>query len=187
MKIYNYDSVTGEFLGTSEARLGPVEKMEGRMKYLIPAYATDVAPPEVEDGDGQTAMWDETVSAWKTVEDHRGETVYDTGTGRSVMLTDLGQLPGNITVTAPGNCQKWDESKKAWVTDIETLSETIRAERDSRLAVCDWTQAIDSPLSDGMKAEWQIYRQALRDIPEQDGFPDDVNWPDEPEETATDN
>jgi len=82
-----------------------------------------------------------------------------------------------------------DWSKKITVADkIAAKAEGIRATRDSKLAVCDWTQNSDSPLDEDAKAAWRSYRQALRDIPEQDRFPDDVNWPEEPErETATDN
>jgi len=36
--------------------------------------------------------------------------------------------------------------------------------RNIKLTECDWTQGEDSPLSDSKKAEWQTYRQALRDI-----------------------
>ena len=41
----------------------------------------------------------------------------------------------------------------------------LRIKRDSLLSQCDWTQGVDSPLSDSKKAEWKIYRQALRDLP----------------------
>ncbi len=62
-------------------------------------------------------------------------------------------------------------------------STTIRQYRDQYLAQSDWTQTIDSPLTDSKKAEWQSYRQALRDIPA--NFPDavthdDVTWPTQP-------
>lgn len=55
---------------------------------------------------------------------------------------------------------------------------TIRAERDRRLAETDWTQLVDSALSDESMVLWQSYRQALRDVPQQDGFPASVAWPD---------
>ena len=40
----------------------------------------------------------------------------------------------------------------------------LRAERDQRLASCDWTQMPDSPLTPALRASWAGYRQALRDI-----------------------
>jgi len=42
----------------------------------------------------------------------------------------------------------------------------IRTKRDDLLSASDWTQFADSPLTDEKKKEWQVYRQALRDIPE---------------------
>jgi hypothetical protein len=50
----------------------------------------------------------------------------------------------------------------------------VRAERDSRLAATDWMVMPDSPRD---SPELRERRQALRDIPQQDGFPFDVTWP----------
>lgn len=63
---------------------------------------------------------------------------------------------------------------------IETeLAKEVRRERDQRIAATDWTQFPDVPES--TRALWQPYRQALRDVPQQDGFPHDVTWPDPPQ------
>jgi len=57
----------------------------------------------------------------------------------------------------------------------------VRQERDKRLAECDWTQNIDSPLSNEKKVEWQTYRQLLRDIiPTITNTTDIINWPTKP-------
>ncbi len=56
----------------------------------------------------------------------------------------------------------------------------VRQRRNIMLTACDWTQAPDSPLSDSKKAEWQTYRQALRDITTTYSSlesKDDVIWP----------
>jgi hypothetical protein len=53
----------------------------------------------------------------------------------------------------------------------------IRAERDSLLAATDWTALSDVTMSPEMAA----YRQALRDVTSQPGFPDTVTWPAKPE------
>ena len=55
-----------------------------------------------------------------------------------------------------------------------------RLHRDSLLDDCDWTVLPDSPLSDEEKALWMEYRQTLRDIPQQEGFPFMVSFPEEP-------
>lgn len=67
--------------------------------------------------------------------------------------------------------------------EIITISKMIelREERNKLLAESDWTQVVDSPLDDTTKAEWQTYRQALRDITETYSSLDDIVWPTKPE------
>lgn len=59
-------------------------------------------------------------------------------------------------------------------------AETIRGERDYRLFRSDWTQMPDVQLNDEQKAAWLVYRQYLRDVPDQSGFPWNVIWPAQP-------
>ena len=60
---------------------------------------------------------------------------------------------------------------------LQALSaDEARALRDSLLAATDWTANSDVTMSDDMRA----YRQALRDVPAQAGFPDNVTWPVKP-------
>ena len=60
------------------------------------------------------------------------------------------------------------------------LCEQVRSIRSERLRSSDWTQVMDSPLSPELKSQWSAYRQSLRDIPSQSGFPGNVSWPQEP-------
>jgi len=53
-----------------------------------------------------------------------------------------------------------------------------RTKRDNLLLNSDWTQGADVPTS--IKSKWTDYRQKLRDVPAQSGFPDTVTWPTEP-------
>ena len=73
-----------------------------------------------------------------------------------------------------------DEEKAA---QLEAKKAQVRADRNQRLAACDWTQLADSPVD---KQAWGAYRQALRDISAQEGFPDVVwpKYPGQPEETT---
>ena len=57
-------------------------------------------------------------------------------------------------------------------------AEKARAERKLLLAASDWTQVKDAPVD---QAAWSAYRQALRDIPQQPGVPQNVVWPSKPE------
>lgn len=59
----------------------------------------------------------------------------------------------------------------------------VRAKRDATLSACDWIavrQADAGTLSGTQWGAWKTYRQALRDIPAQKGFPADVVWPTAP-------
>lgn len=68
--------------------------------------------------------------------------------------------------------QQWSVSLRSNAAD------NVRAERNRRLSGCDWTQVADAPVD---QAAWAAYRQALRAIPEQQGFPANVTWPNKPE------
>lgn len=63
--------------------------------------------------------------------------------------------------------------------DAETAGQAaqVRAERNAKLTASDWTQVADAPVN---KAAWATYRQALRDISDQAGFPWTVTWPEMP-------
>jgi hypothetical protein len=53
-----------------------------------------------------------------------------------------------------------------------------REKRNQLLKDSDWTQMPD--YSGANKADWATYRQLLRDVPAQSGFPTTINWPAEP-------
>jgi hypothetical protein len=53
----------------------------------------------------------------------------------------------------------------------------VRQQRNDKLKDSDWTQLADSPVD---KAAWAAYRQALRDITAQAGFPWTIDWPAQP-------
>jgi hypothetical protein len=53
----------------------------------------------------------------------------------------------------------------------------VRKSRTEMLNDCDWTQIADSTAD---KTAWATYRQALRDVPLQAGFPWEITWPTQP-------
>ena len=57
---------------------------------------------------------------------------------------------------------------------LEQKADEARTQRDALLAASDWTQVADAPVD---QSAWADYRQALRDLPEQEGFPQEVVWP----------
>lgn len=56
----------------------------------------------------------------------------------------------------------------------------VREDRAQALSQCDWTQVPDAPLTAEQKAAWAAYRQELRDLTTQEGFPWNVTWPTKP-------
>jgi hypothetical protein len=65
--------------------------------------------------------------------------------------------------------------------DVDTVTAeawtTLRAERNRRLAACDWTQLADAHMTQDRKDAWATYRQALRDLPGIVTDPTQVEWP----------
>ena len=59
----------------------------------------------------------------------------------------------------------------------EVKAAEVRQQRDELLADCDWTQLPDAPVD---AVAWQLYRETLRMVPGQPGFPHTVTWPEEP-------
>jgi len=71
------------------------------------------------------------------------------------------------------------EHEAAYQTRLDTeAAERVRSERDQKLKDTDWMGMSDVTMS----TEWATYRQALRDVPAQAGFPHTITWPTEPEE-----
>lgn len=59
-----------------------------------------------------------------------------------------------------------------------TQAAAVRSTRNQKLTASDWTQLADTPGQ--TRAAYVQYRQDLRNLPQQPGFPWDVNWPQEP-------
>ena len=56
-------------------------------------------------------------------------------------------------------------------------AKSVREQRSAKLAESDWTQLTDAPINSAL---WAVYRQQLRDVPSQAGFPWEINWPTQP-------
>ncbi len=92
------------------------------------------------------------------------------------------------SVSLEGAIERNGQWEKNWV--VKDLSQEekqqifdshafqVRENRNRKLANSDWTQGKD--ISDEVSAKWVAYRQALRDVTKQSGFPWDITWPIEP-------
>jgi hypothetical protein len=70
----------------------------------------------------------------------------------------------------------WTEVWTETQLESAVAEKNIREQRNELLSQTDWTQLSDSSVA----SIWTTYRQALRDVPAQDGFPYSVTWPTEP-------
>ncbi len=71
------------------------------------------------------------------------------------------------------------ESHEEWARRI--LAELARGKRDELLRASDYIMMGDYPADEGTRVKYAEYRQALRDITAQPGFPYNVEWPEKPE------
>ena len=65
------------------------------------------------------------------------------------------------------------------VKDAEQ-AKSVRTTRDTKLAECDWRVIKAAETATTLDAAWATYRQALRDVTAQSGFPWTITWPDAP-------
>ena len=67
------------------------------------------------------------------------------------------------------------EQEAAYKAQKDTeQAKSARDSRKTKLSECDWTQVADAPVD---KTVWATYRQALRDVTTQSGFPWTIDWP----------
>lgn len=95
-----------------------------------------------------------------TDEQHRG--LLESQTSGMVIVAGPDGMPIAVAAPEPGDAE---------------LAAAIRTQRNRLISDCDWTQLPDAPISDTDKSAWVAYRQALRDITAQVGFPGLVDWP----------
>lgn len=74
-----------------------------------------------------------------------------------------------------------DKTQEELDAQNASLAAQVRAQRNRLLAESDWTQVEDAPVD---KTVWAAYRQELRDITNQPGFPTDVTFPSSPDQVS---
>lgn len=125
---------------------------------FLPANSTYTKP--LADKKGFVQRWNG--KSWEYVENHKGENGYVDG--KPFEVKEYGPLPAGWSETPPPP------------TD-EELAEQLRAERNFKLAETDKYLMPDFPIDADKLDAVKAYRQALRDITKQKGFPHDVEWP----------
>jgi hypothetical protein len=95
-------------------------------------------------------------------------------TKRTDITPGMYYLDGDFREAPPNEYYYWSDG--AWVFDTDKAVGAIREERNKRLTATDWMVLPDSPYN---TETVRAYRQALRDLPQQEGFP--WNGPDDPD------
>lgn len=119
--------------------------------------------------------------------------IYDMATKRVIgwrepkggTLADLNGVLGNLGRAAvetnariDGPCEVVNDAIVPLPVDADAIAaRQVRSERNLKLTASDWTQIADAPVD---ASAWATYRQALRDVPDQPGFPNNVTWPQPP-------
>lgn len=68
-----------------------------------------------------------------------------------------------------------------WESDYQTAENECIGKRKYLLVYSDWTQIPNGPLTEQQQQDWAVYRQELRDITSQSGYPFNVIWPTPPQ------
>ena len=93
-------------------------------------------------------------------------------------MANYQSVNGVLTDLTEAETTALNAREAAWaVEESNSVALDVRDQRDILLAETDWMALSDVTMSDAMTA----YRQALRDIPAQAGFPSSVTWPAKPE------
>ena len=165
--IYYRFSEDGYFENSVHAAPDPLaSKREGHAVFIQPHSSTLVAPDELE---GKWAKWTgenwDYVTLPKTVDE----------------LIAFGKIKHDLV-------DGWWELTKIPEPTAEEIQAQIardaRSKRDYLISQTDYLLQPDYPISAEQLEEVKAYRQALRDVPEQDGFPETIVWPEMPTVTA---
>ena len=89
----------------------------------------------------------------------------------------------NKPVKPTDGAYSFNYSNKQWVQNISAQEAEIKLIRNNLLLQSDWTDTYSAParLGEEKYTAWQIYRQQLRDITTQPGYPYQITWPQAPQ------
>ena len=98
--------------------------------YLIPANCVETASPQYKEN--HAAKWQPETQTWQYVPDFRGKTVYDTTTGAELVITELGELPKNVTTERkPSEHYTWNGN--SWVISAETAAQQFQIAKTTKI------------------------------------------------------
>ena len=139
-----------------------------------PSY--DTLTPEVMEAIGVDPVFEGPQASGGTVYQYSQRDGVEQISGNWYTKYILGPVFTDSTVDGVTTTAAEQEAAYKATKDAEQ-SASVRTSRNDKLAACDWTQLADSTAD---KTVWATYRQSLRDVTAQDGFPWNVTWPEAP-------
>ena len=139
-----------------------------------PSY--DTLTPEVMEAIGVDPVFEGPQASGGTVYQYSQRDGVEQISGNWYTKYTLGPVFTDSTVDGVTTSAAEAEAAYKTAKDAEQ-SASVRTSRNDKLAQCDWTQIADSTAN---KPVWATYRQSLRDVTVQDGFPWNVKWPEAP-------
>jgi hypothetical protein len=139
-----------------------------------PSY--DTLTPEVMEAIGVDPVFEGPQATGGTVYQYSQRDGVEQISGNWYTKYILGPVFTDSTVDGVTTTAAEAESAYKATKDAEQ-SASVRTSRNDKLAACDWTQLADSTAD---KPTWATYRQLLRDVTVQEGFPWNVTWPEAP-------
>ena len=143
--------------------------MRVSLSYSPPSHEIEV------DGNSVTMRFYENVEEVNEVDENSGTAFVGYRADRYTIKRPYDRaLAGRVAT----NVVAWRDMAKR--EERELLAAKERSKRDRLLEASDRKMHIDSPLSPEQLEEQMVYRRALRNVPQQPGFPYDIDWPVEP-------
>ena len=139
-----------------------------------PSY--DTLTPEVMEAIGVDPVFEGPQASGGTVYQYSQRDGVEQISGNWYTKYALGPVFTDSTVDGVTTTAAEAEAAYKTAKDAEQAA-NVRTSRNDLLAKCDWTQIADSTAD---KPTWATYRQSLRDVTVQDGFPWNVTWPEAP-------
>ena len=154
----------------------------------LPTCAFLDAPPEKEDGKAIVRHAD----GWMLVDDHRGQVAYNKQTRQQVSITQLGEVPLDLTLLQPGSpFDSWSEAAGDWVKDVTAeqayQQQQAGAQRNALMAEANQQIAIlgdavelgmATPDEQAAYTAWRQYRVQLSRL---DLGQQPIEWPAKPQ------
>ena len=182
-KVYRANGVTGEYIGHAD-----MDNVPYRAGLAADAY---LDAPEIPSAPNLAVVRSSDGQSWLHVPDYRGSVAYDKETKQQTEITELGELPDNLTLDVPKTpFDKWNGKK--WVTDKaeQQAYEVAVAESQKQLLLAEAEQAIAmlerkvrlGMATDENKAklnEWEIFSVKVADTDTTTA--PDIGWPQKPQ------